>query len=87
VRPWFMAARHCRIANSRFRVLSCGVSVPLCYIYPPMLHYKACARTRKQKVADIVMIVFGLLAALYTTIQTVRVRLFFVCYCCCEERC
>lgn len=39
-----------------------------------MLHYKACARTRKQKVADIALMVFGLIAAAYTTVQTVRVR-------------
>ena len=38
-----------------------------------MLHYKACARTRKQKIADIALMVFGLIAAAYTTIQTVRV--------------
>ena len=38
-----------------------------------MLHYKACARTRKQKIADIVLMVFGLAAAAYTTIQTVKV--------------
>lgn len=49
-------------------------SVPLCYVYPAMLHYRACARTRRQKAADIAMIVFGLLAAAYTTTQTVRVR-------------
>ena len=48
-------------------------SVPLCYVYPAMLHYKACARTRKQKIADIVLMVFGLAAAAYTTIQTVKV--------------
>ncbi|KAH8100834.1 transmembrane amino acid transporter protein-domain-containing protein [Cristinia sonorae] len=48
--------------------------VPLCYVYPAMLHYKACARTRKQKLADIALMVFGLIAAAYTTIQTVRVR-------------
>lgn len=49
--------------------------MPLCYVYPAMLHYKACARTRKQKMADIALMVFGLVAAAYTTIQTVRVRL------------
>ena len=48
-------------------------SVPLCYVYPAMLHYKACARTQKQKIADIVLMVFGLAAAAYTTIQTVKV--------------
>ncbi|KAI9463353.1 transmembrane amino acid transporter protein-domain-containing protein, partial [Lactarius psammicola] len=45
--------------------------VPLCYVYPAMLHYKACARTWKQKAADIALGVFGLIAAIYTTIQTV----------------
>lgn len=49
--------------------------MPLCYVYPAMLHYKACARTRRQKAADIALMVFGLLAAAYTTVQTVRVRL------------
>jgi solute carrier family 36 (proton-coupled amino acid transporter) len=53
-------------------------SVPLCYVYPAMLHYKACAHTRKQKIADIAMIVFGLAAAAYTTIQTLRVRVSFL---------
>ena len=53
-------------------------SVPLCYVYPAMLHYKACAHTRRQKMADIAMIVFGLIAAAYTTIQTVRVRASFL---------
>ncbi|KAI0322138.1 transmembrane amino acid transporter protein-domain-containing protein [Amylostereum chailletii] len=46
--------------------------VPLCFVYPAMLHYKACAHTRKQKAADIALGVFGVVAALYTTIQTVR---------------
>lgn len=49
-------------------------SVPLCYVYPAMLHYRACARTRKQKLADIALMVFGLVAAAYTTIQTVKAR-------------
>ncbi|KZT73071.1 hypothetical protein DAEQUDRAFT_808609 [Daedalea quercina L-15889] len=46
--------------------------VPLCYVYPAMLHYKACAHTRKQKIADIALMVFGMIAAIYTTVQTVR---------------
>lgn len=49
-------------------------SVPLCYVYPAMLHYKACARTRKQKLADIALMVFGCVAAAYTSFQTIRVR-------------
>lgn len=38
-----------------------------------MLHYKACARTWKQKAADITLGVFGVVAAIYTTVQTVAV--------------
>ena len=48
-------------------------SVPLCYVYPAMLHYKACARTWKQKAADIALGVFGVVAAVYTTAQTISV--------------
>ncbi|KAI0261811.1 transmembrane amino acid transporter protein-domain-containing protein [Russula aff. rugulosa BPL654] len=44
--------------------------VPLCYVYPAMLHYKACAHTRRQKAADIALGVFGVVAAIYTTAQT-----------------
>jgi proton-coupled amino acid transporter len=39
-----------------------------------MLHYKACSHTKKQKAADIALIIFGLVAATYTTIQTLKVR-------------
>lgn len=53
----------------------CLPSVPLCYVYPAMLHYKACADTPRKKAADIAMIVFGCVAAVYTTMQTVTVRL------------
>jgi proton-coupled amino acid transporter len=38
-----------------------------------MLHYKACARTWKQKAADIALGVFGVVAAIYTTTQTIYV--------------
>ena len=38
-----------------------------------MLHYKACARTWKQKAADIALGVFGVVAAIYTTVQTLVV--------------
>jgi hypothetical protein len=41
-----------------------------------MLHYKAVSRTRRQKLADIVLIILGLIAAAYTTIQTLKVRRF-----------
>lgn len=49
--------------------------VPLCYVYPAMLHYKACAHTRRQKIADIALMVFGTVAAAYTTIQTVHLMI------------
>jgi len=49
--------------------------VPLCYVYPPMLHYKACARTRTQKVADLALMFFGTVAAIFTTIQTLKLML------------
>jgi hypothetical protein len=47
--------------------------VPLCYVYPPMLHLRACARSRRQRVADWALIVFGIVAAVYTTAQTLAV--------------
>jgi len=49
--------------------------VPLCYVYPPMLHYRACARTRSQKIADIALMVFGTAAAVFTTVQTVKLMI------------
>ncbi|KIK66778.1 hypothetical protein GYMLUDRAFT_37905 [Collybiopsis luxurians FD-317 M1] len=55
--------------------VGCFACVPLCYVYPAMLHYRACARTRKQKVADIAMIVFGLFAAAFTTVQTIKLMI------------
>ncbi|EIW84292.1 hypothetical protein CONPUDRAFT_135790 [Coniophora puteana RWD-64-598 SS2] len=45
--------------------------VPLCFVYPAMLHYRAVARTRKQKAADIALGVFGMVAMVYTTYQTI----------------
>ncbi|KAJ6507774.1 vacuolar amino acid transporter 4 [Mycena vitilis] len=55
--------------------IGCFACVPLCYVYPAMLHYKACANTPRKKAADIAMIVFGLVAAVYTTMQTVTLML------------
>ncbi|KAJ7471449.1 vacuolar amino acid transporter 4 [Mycena galericulata] len=55
--------------------IGCFACVPLCYVYPAMLHYKACANTPRKKAADIAMIVFGLGAAFYTTMQTVKLML------------
>lgn len=60
--------------NNRGLMFVLRRSVPLCYVYPALLHYKAVARTRSQKWKDIAMIVFGMVAAAYTTIQTIKVR-------------
>ncbi|KAK9466622.1 transmembrane amino acid transporter protein-domain-containing protein [Lipomyces arxii] len=46
--------------------------IPLTYIYPPLLHYRACARTFFQKSMDITILVFGLLSMMYTTINTIQ---------------
>jgi len=48
-------------------------SVPLCYVYPAMLHYRACARTTGDKMKDIAMIIFGIVVFVYTTVETIRV--------------
>jgi len=53
-------------------LVGCFACVPLCYIYPALLHYRACARTRKMKIADITMVAFGFIVSIYTTIQTVN---------------
>ncbi|KAJ3775642.1 vacuolar amino acid transporter 4 [Lentinula raphanica] len=55
--------------------VGCFACVPLCYVYPAMLHYRACAHTRKKKIADIAMIVFGLIAAAFTTVQTIKLMI------------
>ncbi|KAG7089222.1 hypothetical protein E1B28_010923 [Marasmius oreades] len=52
--------------------VGCFACVPLCYVYPAMLHYRACAKTRRQKVADIAMMTFGMLVAVFTSIQTIK---------------
>jgi len=45
--------------------------VPLVYIYPPMLHYKAVAKTRFRKICDILLCIFGFIVMAYTTSLTV----------------
>ncbi|WWD18297.1 hypothetical protein CI109_102747 [Kwoniella shandongensis] len=46
--------------------------IPLCFIYPPMLHLRGVAKTRKAIVLDWILIIFGSLVGVYTTVQTVR---------------
>lgn len=38
-----------------------------------MLHYKAVAKTRTEKIGDIVLGVFGMAAMMYTTALTIKV--------------
>ncbi|KAF2186038.1 hypothetical protein K469DRAFT_664525 [Zopfia rhizophila CBS 207.26] len=46
--------------------------IPLVYIYPPMFHYKAVSTTRIQKIADILLIIFGIAGMVYTTALNVK---------------
>lgn len=46
--------------------------MPLCFIFPAMFHYKACAKTTKEKVLDIILGVVGIIAMLFTLYITVR---------------
>ncbi|KAI1815118.1 transmembrane amino acid transporter [Poronia punctata] len=45
--------------------------VPLVYIYPAYLHYKSIAESRAAKIGDIVFMIVGLVAMVYTTVVTV----------------
>ncbi|KAF9936505.1 neutral amino acid transporter [Mortierella alpina] len=46
--------------------------MPLCFIFPALYHYKACAKTTKEKVLDVVLGVFGVVAMVFTLYITVR---------------
>jgi len=46
--------------------------IPLCFVYPAMLHYKAVAKTPTEKIGDILLCVFGLVAMIFTTAQTIK---------------
>ncbi|ORE03621.1 hypothetical protein BCV72DRAFT_251751 [Rhizopus microsporus var. microsporus] len=45
--------------------------VPLCFFFPPLFHLKAIANNWRQKTADMLIIVFGLVSMIYTTFITV----------------
>ncbi|RWA13560.1 hypothetical protein EKO27_g1550 [Xylaria grammica] len=45
--------------------------IPLTFIYPPLLHYKAVATTRSRKISDIALCIFGFIAMGYATSLTV----------------
>ncbi|KAK5051031.1 hypothetical protein LTR84_003590 [Exophiala bonariae] len=46
--------------------------IPLVYIYPPMLHLRAVAKTPWQRGLDYLVCVFGVVACVYTTVLTVQ---------------
>ncbi|KAI9818089.1 MAG: neutral amino acid transporter [Pycnora praestabilis] len=46
--------------------------VPLVYVYPPLLHFRAVARTRLQRIADVALCIFGVVVMIYTTALTIR---------------
>jgi solute carrier family 36 (proton-coupled amino acid transporter) len=46
------------------------------FIYPPLLHYRACAHSWWQKVIDVCIFVFGIVATVYNTMETTRGWLF-----------
>ncbi|KAG1133312.1 hypothetical protein G6F42_001560 [Rhizopus arrhizus] len=41
--------------------------VPLCFIFPPLFHLKAIAKSWRQKAVDITILIFGVLSMTYTT--------------------
>lgn len=59
----------------RIRLLISLSSVPLCFIYPPLLHLRARAKTRTQRAADYALLAFGVVTTVYTSVQTILVLL------------
>ncbi|KAI4851584.1 hypothetical protein E4T44_02038 [Aureobasidium sp. EXF-8845] len=45
--------------------------IPLVFVYPPLMHYRAVATRSWQRVADIILVIFGLFIMGYTTALTV----------------
>ncbi|GMK53645.1 hypothetical protein CspeluHIS016_0102310 [Cutaneotrichosporon spelunceum] len=46
--------------------------LPLCFIYPPLLHLRGCATTRTAKALDYLLLAFGIVVGVYSTVQTLR---------------
>ena len=46
--------------------------VPLVFVYPPLLHMKACRTTRRGRIADLALAGFGVLAMIYTTVTSIK---------------
>ncbi|KAG1184922.1 hypothetical protein G6F36_007332 [Rhizopus arrhizus] len=45
--------------------------IPLCFLFPPLFHYKAVASTWRSKAADIAIIAFGVGCMIYTSFITI----------------
>ncbi|ORX59396.1 hypothetical protein DM01DRAFT_1365946 [Hesseltinella vesiculosa] len=45
--------------------------VPLCFLFPPLFHYRAIATTFRQKAIDLSIIAFSLVCMVYTTMITI----------------
>lgn len=45
--------------------------IPLVYMYPPMMHYKAVATKNWQRVVDVLLVIFGFAMMTYTTALTI----------------
>ncbi|KAI6904136.1 vacuolar amino acid transporter 3 [Hortaea werneckii] len=41
--------------------------IPLVYIYPPLMHYRAVSTKAWQKIADVALVIFGFVVMVYTT--------------------
>nr|POE51657.1 vacuolar amino acid transporter 3 [Quercus suber] len=46
--------------------------IPLVFLYPPLMHYRAVATRSWQKIADVLIIVFGFAVMIYTTALTIK---------------
>ncbi|KAH7401906.1 transmembrane amino acid transporter protein-domain-containing protein [Phaeosphaeria sp. MPI-PUGE-AT-0046c] len=46
--------------------------IPLVFIYPPLLHYRAVARTSRARLMDILLGIIGIVGMVYTTALTVN---------------
>lgn len=49
--------------------VGCFACIPLVYMYPPVLHYRACAQSTGMKLLDGFLVLLGLVAILYTSYQ------------------
>lgn len=46
--------------------------IPLVFIYPPLLHYRACARTTYARALDVALCIVGAVGMIYTTSLTIQ---------------